>query len=431
MECSCCYDDGLVNILWCTHDIHVVCYRCVSHWVTSQMSSGAQVSSLACIAPSGEACTGMLDIRDVRSALPDDDLDAFEKYIQQQEIDAFVVESGIELDRCPFCNFAVEMVQTRDENSCFTCLNPMCLKESCRRCKFEVHYPLPCNQVERTDAHTKMRVAAEEKMSIAVIRHCPKCKEKGISTSFMKIDGCNKMSCPKCKEFVCYQCNAHIPRSIGYDHFCRHSGGKTMTGCKRCPGKCLLFTSSEHDDKLRVRAAALEFDKDQRDKGDEFEIEIVAKERLAAGITPSTGKLKRGSAINVNPRPQNPRLHRHHLAKPHSPSLGEPSVTPVPHRRPRSERIKRNAERALQYSSQVCKKNKGGVKPSLHPKPNVGFHGHHVHEAKNHILLNDHNLSPRSGPHFPRVQIRACDALFYQTITSTRSLYSPSKTHRL
>lgn len=66
---------------------------------------------------------------------------------------------------------------------------------------------------------------AEERMSEALIRSCPWCPRMGFSVpaQFVKEDGCNKMTCPKCGGMSCYLCLAAIPKEVGYRHFCEHA----------------------------------------------------------------------------------------------------------------------------------------------------------------------------------------------------------------
>ena len=64
-----------------------------------------------------------------------------------------------------------------EEDKVVKCLNPPCMKESCRLCKEVNHVPLRCNQVEKQD-ELKMRTFIENKMTEALVRTCYKCKKK-------------------------------------------------------------------------------------------------------------------------------------------------------------------------------------------------------------------------------------------------------------
>ena len=62
------------------------------------------------------------------------------------------------------------------------------------------------------DEH-KSRLYIEEELSDVIIRRCYKC-----NTPFVKLDGCNKMTCAKCGAVMCYICKKPI---ADYNHFDR------------------------------------------------------------------------------------------------------------------------------------------------------------------------------------------------------------------
>ena len=112
---------------------------------------------------------------------------------QQEEVMAAGVEN---LVSCPFCSFMIIMPDP--ENKVLECLNPECLKESCRYvcvcvcmndpvyvymcvfmliylcvrdriCKEQSHIPLRCEEVER-EVQTDARTMLENRMAEAMIR---------------------------------------------------------------------------------------------------------------------------------------------------------------------------------------------------------------------------------------------------------------------
>ena len=148
------------------------------------------------------------------------------------------------ISKCAKCGF---QAQVPDGNRIFLCPVPTCQYKSCRLCGEEAHGPLPCDQVEKSN-ETSARLKVEEAMSQARIRTCPQCSRK-----FYKQDGCNKMTC-SCGTWICYICRQVIPKSVGYNHFCRTPLCRHGKACNMCP----LHSTGEQDTEMReVREAGL------------------------------------------------------------------------------------------------------------------------------------------------------------------------------
>lgn len=137
----------------------------------------------------------------------------FSKVAQKKQLEE-VKAAGIEdLEMCPFCDFATIPAEN---DKLFRCLNPECMKESCRQCKEPSHIPLRCDEIEK-DEDVKRRTYIENKMSEALLKKCYRCEK-----SFIKADGCNKITCT-CGAMQCYLCGKAV---TGYDHFNGQGGDK-------------------------------------------------------------------------------------------------------------------------------------------------------------------------------------------------------------
>jgi E3 ubiquitin-protein ligase RNF216 len=120
-----------------------------------------------------------------------------------------------------------------------------CMHKVCPRCKDDPHEGQPsCERAkaekEQSNAHSRMADA----MTKAVMRFCPGCK-----TSIVKSEGCNKMTCPResCKTQFCYICRQVV---ADYSHFCQ------TPHCNHAScGKCVLFASTDEDDRQARRDA--------------------------------------------------------------------------------------------------------------------------------------------------------------------------------
>lgn len=90
----------------------------------------------------------------------------FSKVVQKRQLQE-VKAAGIEdLELCPYCDFAT-IPPAGDK--IFYCLNPECMKETCRLCKEPAHVPLRCEEVEKKD-EVDMRTYIENKMTEALLR---------------------------------------------------------------------------------------------------------------------------------------------------------------------------------------------------------------------------------------------------------------------
>ena len=99
----------------------------------------------------------------LKDALPPNMFSKIALKKQMQEVKAAGID---DLEGCPFCDFATIVPAGA---KIFTCLNPDCMKESCRECKEPSHIPLRCEEIEH-DNDTRKRVFIENKMTEALLR---------------------------------------------------------------------------------------------------------------------------------------------------------------------------------------------------------------------------------------------------------------------
>ncbi|XP_050501008.1 uncharacterized protein LOC126880956 isoform X2 [Diabrotica virgifera virgifera] len=226
-ECKCCYDNEVMpkDSFNCPNGC-VFCKSCIKK--SCEISMGEAKTEIMCL----NGCPIEFTLHTLQLVLSPK---LFSKLAQKKAL-AEVRAAGIdELESCPFCDFA-SIPNTEDK--IFRCLNPDCMKESCRLCKEENHVPYKCDEVEKDD-DVKARVYVENKMTEALLRKCYKCAK-----SFFKEEGCNKMTCV-CGATMCYVCKQPVK---DYKHFNGLGGDKF----ELCP----LYSDSNEINRSNVLKAA-------------------------------------------------------------------------------------------------------------------------------------------------------------------------------
>lgn len=178
-ECQACFEELPMNRqIHCNGDIaHFTCFDCAETYIKSEV--GDSRCSVLCTAGCG---SGFAHAQLHRLA----DKQLLSKLEQlQQEKD--IREAGLDdLEECPFCDFKM-VVPPLEEDFEFRCMNSLCEKTSCRRCRSISHVPQSCEEYAK-DNKLSTRHKIEEAMTAAMIRSCNKCKKQ-----FIKEYGCNKM----------------------------------------------------------------------------------------------------------------------------------------------------------------------------------------------------------------------------------------------
>ncbi|XP_042576071.1 E3 ubiquitin-protein ligase RNF216 [Cyprinus carpio] len=233
IECGCCCGEfAFEEMTQCT-DGHLFCKECLVKYAQEAVF-GSGRSELSCMDGS---CTCSFPTSELEKVLPENILC---KYYERQAEEAVAATCADELVRCPFCNFPALLDK---DISLFSCPNPRCRKESCRKCHvvWKEHAGKTCEQVLERD-EIRLRVAFEEKMTAARVRKCHKC-----AAGLVKSEGCNRMSC-RCGAFMCYLCREPIN---GYNHFCQHARSPGAP-CRQCK-KCSLWTDPTQDDERIIQ----------------------------------------------------------------------------------------------------------------------------------------------------------------------------------
>ncbi|XP_046670689.1 E3 ubiquitin-protein ligase RNF216-like [Homalodisca vitripennis] len=214
VECGCCYSSVIFEDCATCNEGDLFCKSCILK--STEVRIGDGHTTFPCLSD----CGSHFSLNLLQNLL---EARAFAKLLQRIQLDEVKAAEIEGLEMCPFCEFATI---PPPETNIFTCLNPECLRESCRKCHKVSHIPQRCEEVE-DDEQTRARKYIEDEMTKALVRECYKCKK-----SFIKVDGCNKMTCT-CGAKMCYICRKPI---TDYNHF--NSPGDTVM-----PNKSVLHVN--------------------------------------------------------------------------------------------------------------------------------------------------------------------------------------------
>nr|XP_056722431.1 E3 ubiquitin-protein ligase RNF216 [Euleptes europaea] len=287
IECRCCYGEFAFEELTQCADGHLFCKECLIKYAQEAVF-GSGKSELSCMEGS---CTCSFPTSELEKVLPEDIL---RKYYERKAEEEVAAACADELVRCPYCNFPALLDK---EVKRFSCPNPRCRKETCRKCQglWKEHMNLTCEQLAEKD-DIKYRTSIEEKMTAARIRKCHKC-----ATGLIKSEGCNRMSC-RCGAQMCYLCRAAIN---GYDHFCQHPRSPGAP-CQDC-AKCSLWTDPTEDDEKIIQEIQKEAEEEQKRKNGENSFKRIGPpvEEIAEK-TPRLEGIPRPVPQNLHHQPQMP-----------------------------------------------------------------------------------------------------------------------------
>uniref|UniRef100_A0AC34R5H9 RING-type domain-containing protein n=1 Tax=Panagrolaimus sp. JU765 TaxID=591449 RepID=A0AC34R5H9_9BILA len=208
------------------HEFCLECLRGQARATIEEMPLADGAVGLKCM---DFECKNAVYYEYIRKLLPKDMRKKMDIRIQDENI----ALSGIELDRCKKCNFAVELPTDRTIEKMFECVN--CDGKWCRLCgrKWEDdHVNLTCEELDKLDHSNGL---LDTKMSEAIVRKCQRC-----NFQFTKTDGCNKITC-RCGLTICYLCRKH---DVTYRHFCQHGRDEQTGKCNSC-NKCGLWSDSD------------------------------------------------------------------------------------------------------------------------------------------------------------------------------------------
>jgi len=170
---------------------------------------------------------------------------------------------------------SIGRIQRKRRGNFFRCGSVRCGRDSCLECGSEWAPFHKCYEKEEDS----VRIYVEKAMADAIKRTCPICH-----ISFVKSDGCNKLTCP-CGYVMCYVCRAEIG-SESYKHFCQHFRQVPGTPCDECD-RCDLYVQEDEAaaiDRAAEKAEAEYFRKFKKPEGWKYKKRDARTSRSRKGV---------------------------------------------------------------------------------------------------------------------------------------------------
>ena len=227
--CNVCFGEKPGSLCMEFHDCsHVFCVDCMADYFKVQIEDGA-VQALNC---PWEKCESQALPSQVKEIVSPELFAKYDRFLLQHSLDGM---SDIVYCPRPSCQTAVMLESESSMGICTSCSFAFCAF-----CKHAYHGVSPCRiksddikklHDEYTTASSEEREFLEkrfgkrrlqqmvdevvsEKWIFSNAKQCPSC-----SASIQKIDGCNKMTCIKCRSYFCWLCMSTLSRSNPYQHF--------------------------------------------------------------------------------------------------------------------------------------------------------------------------------------------------------------------
>nr|CAD2160267.1 unnamed protein product [Meloidogyne enterolobii] len=218
---------------------HLFCVECLighAKAATQEMPLAKGGVGLQCMASN---CPNAILFSECRFYIPPNIRRHLNARILEENLGAANLEN---LERCTQCNFSMIIDIPYQQLRVFSCQK--CKAQHCRKCKHawdDIHFGRNCEDLLNVAEERKHNF--ENRLSEAIIRRCYRC-----SVPFVKLAGCNQMSC-RCGAVQCYLCRA---KDINYSHFCQHFRNPKLTGCSQCKKTCLLWHPEDYVDSIAL-----------------------------------------------------------------------------------------------------------------------------------------------------------------------------------
>jgi len=187
-SCPVCGENvGLYSLVGCNH---IACKSCYIQMYTIQIKEGNL--PLLCL---DSECKKGITIKDISYLFTEKE----HLQLYSTSLDMFVSVHSKEYGNCftPDCEQVFKISDFPTGNTKFSC--DSCSKNYCVCCKCEYHEGITCEESKANNSESEKLFAKWRQNSGA--QQCPQC-----SITIEKNDGCNHMTCLKCKAHFCWKC---------------------------------------------------------------------------------------------------------------------------------------------------------------------------------------------------------------------------------
>jgi hypothetical protein len=201
-ECPACNNEVNAPVhLPCGHEW---CQTCLAKYLSA--STDNSLFPLACFGGDG-ACAEPIPLSIARRLVSADQFEA----VAHAAFRAHVHARPHEFRHCPTADCA-QVYRPVPEDAVLSC--PSCLVRICGRCGEEQHEGTPCTS-RAADAQF------EEWKNTHDVKACPGC-----NVHIEKAEGCNHLTCTRCRTHICWSCLKTFPQGDGiYTHMREEHGG--------------------------------------------------------------------------------------------------------------------------------------------------------------------------------------------------------------
>jgi len=237
--CIVCFEklDNSDKIIKCSNPEynHQVCTECLRGHILSMLNDG--IAGLECMFDKSEKCSGCYKEYDIQNSLLD--ADTFSKWTETS-MNCEIIKLASICDNymiCPLCcawGCIFDTPPGVGNRHAFYIPCGKCGEQWCTLCKRKSHgsrscYELHFQENEGQDIQTSVIDKMLQDITTRVLTHC--CTICGCT--YIKEEGCNLMTCPKCNGMSCYICGMklYMKDNTKYWHFTGHDLADRDANC--------------------------------------------------------------------------------------------------------------------------------------------------------------------------------------------------------